>query len=101
MSAELEFYIWLDSAPMNGLVPFPAARALKAIAAQSVDPVGAALPHGRVTLWLWKAKGKKLAFAMARKAGDGGDKPIRVVHDRAPPYRDADKAEFVYLQERK
>jgi hypothetical protein len=98
---DLDFYYWLDSAPMNGLVPFPAARAQRSIAEQSGDPGGLALPHGRITLWLWKVKGKKMALAMARKGGAGGDKPIRVLRETAPPFNDDDKAEFVCRQEGK
>jgi hypothetical protein len=53
-----------------------------------------------VTLWLWQAPNRvKAACAMARLNGEGGDKPVKIVHG-APPHRDDDKAELVFMGER-
>lgn len=95
--ADLEFFYWIDKAPVTGVLPFPTGRALVSLNAQAA---AAGVGRGRVTVWLWAEKGWKAAFAMARKNGEGGDKPVYVVRDGAPPFQDADKAEFVYLKER-
>jgi hypothetical protein len=46
-------------------------------------------------LWLWQAPNRvKAACAMARIGGDGGERPVRVIH-AAPPFQDDDKAQMV------
>lgn len=96
MTVALDFIHWIEQVPVNGVIAFPQARAAKKIAAKALE-LGKV--HGRITLWLWRVKGKKMAFAMSRVGGDGGDKPVNTVL-AAPPINDADKAELVYLAER-
>ncbi len=96
MGCELEFYRWIEQVPVTGVIHMPQLRVAKEMAQAALQYK---VPHGRITLWLWTARGKKMAFAMARKGGEGGDKPVNTVL-AAPPYNDADKAEFTYLGER-
>lgn len=95
--ADLEFFYWIDKAPAHEALPFVTGRALRSLDAQAAAD---GVVRGRVVVWLWREKGWKVAFAMARRIGEGGDKPVYVVRETRPPFRDADKAEFVYLKER-
>lgn len=93
----LDFIHWLDRAKPGGIIPWPQRRAKDAVTALAI---GRGATTGRVTLWLWQAPNRvKVALAMARIAGEGGDKPVRTIHG-APPYRDDDKAQVVFQGER-
>lgn len=94
---ELEFYHWIEQVPVTGVIAFPQSRVKKAMASAVLV---ANVPHGRITMWLWRDKGKKMAFAMARRSGDGGDKPVRTILG-APPFQDSDKAQICFEGERR
>lgn len=94
----LDFIVWLDrSMNFSPIVQLPTARAAREIAANALKR---GVVYGRITLWVWQAPNRvKIAVAMARINGDGGERPVRVIR-AAPPFQDADKAELVLKGER-
>jgi hypothetical protein len=93
----LDFIYWLDrSSMMAPFITLPHVRCAREIAAEAMKR---GIHHGRITLWLWKAKGTKMALAMARIKGDGGERPVQVIRG-IPPFMDDDKAEIVTKGER-
>lgn len=96
MSEAEDFYVWLDKAPVTGILPWPAMRASAEIKQKAAAE---GVCHGRITLWLWIERGWKVGFAMARRGGDGGDRAVRRI-DGPPPRHDGDKGEITYEGER-
>lgn len=91
-----EFYIWMDKAPVTGVLAWPAMRAAKSIADQAL---AAGVAHGRVTMWLWRQGGYRVAFAMARKGGRNADRAVSRI-EGPPPHKDEDKAQVCSDRER-
>ena len=96
MGVEMEFYYWIDAVDVTGIIAWPERRARAEIGAAALQE---GKSHGRITMWLWQRRGRKMAFAMARIGGDGAERPARLITAAAPTNDDA-KAQMVYDGER-